>query len=130
MQPTLSTWLQRGQKAPKKRKRINSVSKKRSEALRIYAKKRRAFLAKRRLCQAYDRIVFWAGKNAMRSSLALDTWYEVPFDRTPLATEIHHTKKPRSKYLNDESTWLAVCRWSHNWIENNKSTARQVGLLQ
>lgn len=50
--------------------------------------------------------------------------------RIPKSTEIHHTKKPKATYLNDESTWLAVCREMHEKIENNKAWARSKGYLQ
>lgn len=48
----------------------------------------------------------------------------------PAATEIHHTRKPKATYLNDERTWLAVCREMHEKIEQNKSWARERGYLQ
>lgn len=48
----------------------------------------------------------------------------------PKSSEIHHTKKPKCKYLNDESTWMAVSREGHEWIEHHKSEARELGMLQ
>ena len=32
--------------------------------------------------------------------------------------DVHHAKG-RGKYLLDESTWLPVCRWCHDFIHNN-----------
>lgn len=47
----------------------------------------------------------------------------------PRATQIHHMKKPKSKYLNDESTWMAVSSHAHRYIEDHKSEARKKGYL-
>ena len=44
--------------------------------------------------------------------------------------QIHHTKKPRSKYLNDTDTWLGTCLSCHSLIEDNKSWAREQGYLE
>jgi hypothetical protein len=62
-------------------------------------------------------------------SIELNYGFEVKVVMVPRSTEIHHTKKPKCKYLNDESTWLAVCREMHDKIENNKSWARSRGYL-
>lgn len=35
----------------------------------------------------------------------------------------HHMKLPRSKYLNDTSTWLSVCHNCHEWIGENPEEA-------
>lgn len=42
------------------------------------------------------------------------------------ATEIHH-KKGRGKYLNDPTTWLAVSREGHQWIEIHPVEAKEKG---
>lgn len=108
---------------PKQRKPMKKVSKKRGAALKEYAKRRRRFLKERPWCEAWTAIYFYHKKHGI----------DMPSDapRTcPPSSEIHHTKKPRNKYLNVESTWLAVSRWSHDFIENHKSIARQIGLLQ
>jgi hypothetical protein len=121
MQPTLKDWLNRGRASPKKRKGLLAMSKKRKGDARVYSKKRRAFLEANRYCQAFWRIVNHTKRFPMMGGF---------YGSAPATTEIHHTKKPKCKYLNDESTWLAVCRWSHDWIEDHKSTAREIGLLQ
>lgn len=46
---------------------------------------------------------------------------------TKYATDIHH-KKGRGIYLTDVSTFLAVCRTCHNFIELNPETAKQLNL--
>lgn len=47
----------------------------------------------------------------------------------PRSAEIHHMRKPRITYQNDTSTWMAVSRLGHEWIENNKKLAREKGYL-
>ena len=43
------------------------------------------------------------------------------------ASEIHH-KKGRGEYHNDVSTWLAVCRSCHEWIETHPEQALELNL--
>lgn len=42
------------------------------------------------------------------------------------SSEVHHSRG-RGKYLNDVSTWLAVSREGHNWIEANPALSRERG---
>jgi hypothetical protein len=42
------------------------------------------------------------------------------------ATDVHH-KKGRGEYYLDKSTWLAVCRSCHSWIELHPIEAKQLG---
>lgn len=42
------------------------------------------------------------------------------------STEVHHMRG-RGKYLNDTSTWLAVSREGHEWIEMHPRLARERG---
>ena len=46
-------------------------------------------------------------------------------------TEIHHKYcgKDRAKYYLDTSTWLAVNRDSHNFIQKKKKKSRELGYL-
>lgn len=125
-QPTLQEWLNRG-KPTKKRTPMKRIGAKRRKELRIYAKKRKAFLEAHPECMAHGIICSYLWEYDRLS------WEKAPWaitTKTIQSTEIHHMKKPKCKYLNDEKTWLAVCRWSHDWIENNKKTARTIGLLQ
>lgn len=126
-------------KKPKVRKPIRKVGKKRSKANAEYAKRRKAFLKAHPYCQwwimenmkttievfgfdfAEDLVI--AASGLIRSA----TGY---IKSVPLATEIHHKKKPKCKYLNDESTWMAVSREGHEWIEANKKLARERGYLE
>jgi len=47
----------------------------------------------------------------------------------PRSNQIHHSRKPKCKYLNDESTWFACSPEEHEWVESHKGEARSLGLL-
>ena len=46
-------------------------------------------------------------------------------DCTRIATEVHHMRG-RGEYYLALDTWLAVCRFCHNWIENNPKEAKKL----
>jgi len=126
MQPTLEQWLARKPKGKAPRKRIRKVSKRRAPQNREYTLRRRAYLLEHPYCEAHKIICEWLWDNDRVA------WERAPFGydgHGPDAEEIHHKKKPKCKYLNDESTWLAVAAWSHRWIEDHKRDARLIGLL-
>jgi hypothetical protein len=111
---------------------IRRVSKKRKQALTEYYRRRERFLKEHPYCQV------WLMENEIdEAQLKLgiisntDPRYKglTPYN-IPKSTEIHHTKKPKKKYLNDETTWLAVSREMHDKIEQNKNWAREKGYLQ
>ena len=117
--------------APKKgRKRLAPRSKKREGANREYLRLRKAFLQRHPYCQIWMKRmgltendkVLWGGQYFHRPTMTV-YW-------APRSQEIHHSRKPRSKYLNDTSTWFAASRKEHQWLEDNKSQARALGLLQ
>ena len=112
----------------KSRKPIRRVSRKRQTCLREYMKRRKAYLLKHPYCQIFIRRYNLDEEDIIYDSgfYFLDTYAR---HCVPRATEIHHSKKPKSTYLNDESTWFAACREQHEWVENNKSQARLQGLL-
>lgn len=95
---------------------LSRVSSKRRRDMKTYAILREEFLNEHHHCMAFFII---------KKHLDPDGCFWEP---TPEATEIHHAHKRGKNYLN-VYTWLAVCRWSHAWIENHKSQARQLGLL-
>lgn len=68
-----------------------------------YGKKRTAFLAMYPFCQA-----------RLQSC-------------TQTATDVHH-KAGRGENHNDISTWLAVCRSCHTWIELHPEEAKELNL--
>ena len=89
----------------KPRQKIKSKSTKMQKTERAYSVLRRAFLDQHPVCKA---------------SL---------HKCTVTATDIHH-KKGRGKYHLDTTTWLAVCRNCHTWIEENTHAAEQFGYTE
>lgn len=86
-----------------KPKSISPVSKKRQVEMDEYSKKRVAFLALHNNCQA--KLVGCTGK----------------------ATDIHHSKgRVGDNYLNI-STWFALCRACHSYLETNPEEAKELG---
>lgn len=85
---------------------IRRVSKKRRKQNAEYSKKRKAYLEAHPTCE----VCLAEGWGPRRS------------------TDIHHTAK-RGVYLNDEGTWLAVCRTCHDRIEwgEQRNGVRQYG---
>jgi hypothetical protein len=126
---SFSQWLNRTKSGPKPKRRLPKMSSKRQRENRIYLVKRRAFLEAHPLCQAWATIVFSRHALFVGPNTSVLEVLSTPVSQ-PQSTEIHHTKKPKCKYYLDESTWLAVCRWSHRWIEDHKDLARELGLLQ
>ena len=86
-------------------KRIAPVSRKMRTKMDEYSKRRLAFLAIHNRCQA---------------SLVECTGH---------ATEVHHKAGRGENHLN-MSTWLAVCRSCHQYIENNPVEAKEMGLSE
>jgi len=85
--------------------RINKTSKKQVKLNTEYSKERVKFLTQHPLCQAK----------------LIDCQKE--------ASEIHH-KRGRGIYMLDTSTWLAVCRACHHFIENNPLISKNLGLSE
>ncbi len=87
-----------------KPKPIKQVSEKRKEENKMYSAKRALFLAENKKCQ----------KPECRND----------------STDVHHKRgRIGSNYL-DVSTWLAVCRKCHRWIEDNPKEAKELGLSE
>ena len=53
---------------------------------------------------------------------------EMAMGCTDASQDIHHRAK-RGRLLNDERFWLPVCRACHDYIEDHKKMAREIGLL-
>lgn len=86
-----------------KPKSIPPISVKRKVEMDEYGKKRTAFLALHNQCQA---------------KLS---------NCTGTSTDVHHKNgRIGDNYLNI-STWMAVCRTCHNWIELNPEDAKTLG---
>lgn len=83
-------------------KKISPVSKKMKVVMDEYSKKRAAFLIVHSKCQAKLQ------------------------GCTADATDVHH-KAGRGENHLKISTWLAVCRSCHSWIELNPTEAKELG---
>lgn len=88
-----------------KPKPVPARSVKMQKTMDEYTKKRTAFLALHPICQA--RLI----------------------DCTRDATDVHH-KAGRGENHNNVSTWLAVCRSCHRWIEEHPVEAKELGLSE
>jgi hypothetical protein len=116
-----------------KRTPIKRVSKKRAQANREYSNKRKDYLIAHPWCQIFmkrygiDEAVVKAN-NGVYPEVTYGGM--VHWKRVPFANQIHHTKKPKQTYLNVVETWLSACQEQHEWVENNKSKARELGLLE
>lgn len=84
-----------------KRTRIRNTSKKRASALRIYGRKRAAFLVAHPVCR--------------RCQLAR-------------SAEVHHAKGRVGSLLLDERWWVALCSPCHRWLTEHPSEAYESGL--
>jgi hypothetical protein len=89
-----------------KPKSISPVSKKRQGEMDTYSKLREAFLIAKPHCEA--KLIGCTG----------------------VATDVHHKAgRVGDNYLKI-STWLAVCRKCHSWIETNPEEAKELGLSE
>jgi len=95
-----------------KRTRLKPISEKRSAELKVYRTLRKEFLSVNRMCEAGVTL------EAAGIVCGCRKW----------SSEIHHTAK-RRKNLNNVDTWMPICRPCHDWIEQNKSKARELHLL-
>ena len=80
--------------------RLNPVSKKHKVELAEYSKKRKVYLLRNPHCEICG----------------------------VMATDIHH-KARRGKNLNNEETWMPVCRLCHNKCHDNPAWAKENGYL-
>ena len=83
-------------------RRISPVSAKRREEMKIYAKKRKAFLTANPRCVVFPR---------------------------RKATDIHHMRGRAGRLFLCEDYWLPVCRTAHIKIGENPQWARDNGYL-
>lgn len=92
---------------PKKKpqKKIQPKSKKQIELDKIYSQLRMRFLERKPLCEA-----------ALQGC-------------THSATDVHH-KKGRGRWYLVVSSWMAVCRTCHEWIETHPIEATEKGFRE
>ena len=81
--------------------RLNPVSKKHKVELAEYSKRRKTYLLRYPHCEICG----------------------------VMATDIHH-KERRGKNLNNEETWIPLCRACHQFVEANGIWAREKGYLK
>ena len=86
----------------RERRGLRQVGQSRSHLLRMYAERRRLFLAEHCWCDVCCR-----GR----------------------ASEVHHARGRAGKLLLDTRYWLAVCRRCHRWIHDNPKAAQFQGWL-
>ncbi len=124
-------------KTPMKR-----VSARRQRESKVYAAKRKAFLAAHPVCQVWLKENGWHETSIGSDTVILGPEIITPempqggrylmqgadLLRGPRSTEIHHREKRGKNYLN-ESTWMAVSAENHRLIEHNKGWARARGYL-
>jgi hypothetical protein len=82
--------------------RLKPMSAKRARASRVYAKKRREFMARFRWCQMCENV---------------------------RPSDVHHSAGRIGALLNDETKWFALCRGCHDRIHANPKEARTKGWL-
>lgn len=126
-QPTLSDWLSRKPAGKKPRVAVKKVSERRKREGREYTKLRSEFLNRHIDCMAWETIVDFLGTHINEGKNLL-AWDSAP-ELHPRAVEIHHVRGRVGKMLNDTRHWLALSRWSHDFIHNNPKTARRLKLL-
>lgn len=93
-----------------KRTRVKRVSDKRKEQNKIYSERREIFLKAHQNCEC--------GRPECIDEIT---------KQVRKSEDVHH-KKGRGKYFLDESTWLAVARVCHQWIETHPLESKELGL--
>ena len=91
---------------PKQKVPVKKISDKRKKEMSVYDKRRLAFLALHKWCQA-----------------------ALP-ECTKLATEVHHKKGRVGDNYLDMTSWLAACHSCHHWIEHHPEKAKELGLSE
>lgn len=120
-------------KTPLKRsgpiKRIPSITQKRRSERAKYAKLREQYLDEHPFCMVFIARNGIDEREVLRdySGSVGSVFYKGK--PIPRATQVHHRNKNRGPLLNDQRWWIACCAVEHDWIENNKSTARLLGFL-
>src|SRR5258708_4023910 len=105
-----------------KRSPLRRIGKNRLIANREYNRRKKRYLHEHPYCQIFIRL------NRLNEDLVIKSGgYYLTSDgpkRVPGSTEIHHSKKPRATYLNDESTWFSASQKWHRYAEDHLNIAR------
>lgn len=123
--------------ALKRKTPLRRMSKRRQGDYKEYMRKRENFLFMHPICQLWLHENHW-WENGDGTYINLSD----PFDdirylcnelievaQAPRSTEVHHVNGRNGSNYLDTGTWMAVCRESHERIEQNKSWARANGYL-
>lgn len=103
--------------------KLRPMSAKRQREARIYAKKRKEFLAENTVCWVWARLMFDHEFEVMR-----EIWGD-GFDRAKPSSEVHHVSgRVGANYL-DETKWMACSLEGHRFLHNNPKIAREKGWL-
>lgn len=83
--------------------RLRPISDVRKESLNVYEKQKRLFMSRHKRCQR---------PGCLKK-----------------ATDLHHCRGRIGTLLTDERFWKVLCRTCHNWVGDNPTEARRLGLL-
>lgn len=103
------TPLQRGK--PLRRTKLKPVSEKRKKESVVYAQKVRAYQIEHPFCEVCS---------------IINTVAPVACEQR---VQDNHHMMGRGKYYLDERFFRSACRPGHQWIEDHKNTAREMGLI-
>lgn len=93
-----------------KKTRLHRRSKKLQSEMRKYRKEKAEFLEKNIWCE-------FPASDGRPSCLNR-------------SVDVHHINGREGKKLRDQSNWVAVCRFCHDYIHNNGKEARRLGILK
>ncbi len=120
--------------SPLRRTPLRRVSKKRAKQLRDYSVIRAAFLLEHPVCEVWMKENGWKRTDGARIHNEKPGHFDASaqdlFDiGAPRSVEIHHRNRRNGARLNDPAYFIAVSRTGHEFIHNNPSKAREMGLL-
>lgn len=121
--PLRRTPMKRTGFSPLKRTPIPRMSAKRRVESREYNKLKKAFLEANPWCQLYEALREAGDGNLMRKIWPHTTMV------LPRSVDVHHKRRRHSGGYLDVTSWMAVSREGHDYIESHPSESRQKGWL-
>lgn len=107
---------------------LRRVSTKRAAQLKVYAKKRKAYLEAHPFCEVQQQLAYTVTRES--AQLAERIFGAFQLRKAPIqATDIHHKAGRVGEKLNDERYFMAVSRQAHDWIHSHGKEARARGWL-
>lgn len=104
-------------------KRIARISKHRSSQRQTYTKNRTSYLREHPYCMIF---IF---RHQLNEEDVIANYGYSGGRKVPRSNQIHHRGKSVGEMLNDERWWMACSFPEHDWVENHKNIARELGLL-